>query len=192
MGLTIILGERTAPVLRIDLQTIIKFVGHWLYVPGILIFLLAFSVHLTLQRTAEDEERWSNFMGLVVGGLIFASVMVLDALGVLGKIGLLESSRRVPYLAVGAGAGFVLLALADKFLTTKTRSFFIVPVSAASLCGIYFDLVDEQYRDPILLFTLGLILGLAVYAWLFPRVFRALLGLGSSSRIGVGARGGRR
>lgn len=146
-----------------------------LFVPSILLGLLLLAWYIVrIPATADAEVAKSS--AFTLGIVLFVLVMVLNLFGTLFKTAPNFAVFENPWghLVVGFLIGAGLIWGVDRFVESKLISVFITGLASISLVALYFYTFIEAFRDPILAYTVSMLVGGLVYVVVVPSTFRVL------------------
>ena len=132
--------------------------------------ILLFDI-LLLRRSRTLVARWRSLAGMVAGFLISVIVILLDQF--YGPIiHLTEQNNNItsvwPLSVIYALIGFVALLIIDFLLGRGFAPFIILITTIAVYVSAYFLITLSENRIPIIMGTIGFLIGLIIYFMMFP------------------------
>ena len=149
---------------------IFGFILSVLIIPGIHIMLFLLAVHLEMMPGNTVEDKISKIIAIWLGICGFLLVMTLHvfsgSFAPSAPIKVLEAPWA--HVAAGVSIGLVLIASVHSLIRTRVVPVLVSILSFTSLSSLYFYIFVSQRREPIVLYSPCVLVGVLLYLMFVP------------------------
>lgn len=160
---------------------IVRFLIEWLLIPGILLCELLLAYYIARAETPDDNQRISKAMAFYLGLAIFVLAVVLNLFNhfpFVYRVNAIILGNPVVLIVFGVLIGAALLAIIHFFLETRAISMLTTIMASTSLISLYFYILVEALRGPVLTVAVSVLIGALVYVVFAPDSIKSLKHIG--------------
>jgi hypothetical protein len=149
-------------------------------IPFILLAILRLAWVIAHAPSSDKNQEVSKRLAFWLGFAIFVLVVVVSlSTGFLTRSGTdlfsglvsqnpLSDDVLLSHIALGVILGAAIMAGVHLLIRLRAISIFVALLATTSLAGLYYYILGDQLRDPILVVTISMLIGALAYAMFFP------------------------
>jgi hypothetical protein len=155
------------------ISAVILFIVQWIFAPLILVGMLVIAVRMTIAPSPDRSQEISKRLAFGLGlALFLLAIIINNTVTFAPSFPQSTIQATLVYVCIGAVFGFLMMGTIHLLAKTRAISLFIILLTGMSLIGLYYYVVINQSRGPILTIIIGLLVGGLAYGVFNPGLFK--------------------